>query len=98
MPAVSYALYADIRMRKSALFRQIGMFFLMPAALPMLLTLPVGIVFGKVYKIWGFLNLNAWQAMESALLIAFVVASVYLLYFMLTYRIAAGYVIRPGTD
>ncbi|MGM9625977.1 MAG: ABC transporter permease [Eubacteriales bacterium] len=96
--AVLYRLGADTRMRKSALFRQIGLFFLMPAALPMLLTLPVGIVFGKVYRIWGFLNLNAWQAMEYAFLIAFVVASVYLLYFMLTYRIAAGYVIRPGSE
>lgn len=91
--AVLYQLGADEKMQKSALFRQIGAFFLMPFALPFIMTVPLGVIFGKVYEIWGFVGLSGQKAMETAWLITFVVAGVYALYFLITYRIACDYVV-----
>ena len=96
--AVLYRLGADVRMQKSALFRQVGAFFLMPFAFPLLMTVPMGVIFGKVYEIWDFQGLSGQKAMETAALIALVVAGVYAMYFLITYDISCGHVICYGAE
>ena len=95
--AILYRLGADERTQKSALRRQIGAFFLAPFAFPLLMTVPMGLIFGKVYEIWDF-GLNGWRAMETAVLIALVVAGAYVLYFLITYFIACSHVICHGAE
>lgn len=90
--AILYRLGADEKMQKSALFRQTAAFFLMPFVFPFLMTIPIGVIFGKVYEIWDLNGLSSQQAMETALLISLLVAGIYALYFVLTYRIAWRYV------
>ena len=41
--AILYRLGVDTRMQKSAVRKQIGAFFLMPFAFPLLMTIPVGV-------------------------------------------------------
>lgn len=96
--AVLYRLGADVRMQKSALFRQIGAFFLMPFAFPLLMTVPMGMIFGKVYEIWDLQGLSGQKAMETAVLIALVIAGVYAMYFLITYYISCGHVICYGAE
>ena len=91
--AILYRLGADVKMQKAALRKQIGAFFLMPAILPLLMTVPIGLIFGKIYEIWGFAGLSGQRAMETAVLICLVMAGIYALYFFITYRIACDYVI-----
>ena len=64
--AILYRLGVDTRMQKSALRKQIGAFFLMPFALPFIMTVPVGLVFGEVYEIWNFSGLDGGHAMGAA--------------------------------
>lgn len=94
--AVLYQLGADEKMQRRALFRQIGAFFLMPFALPLLMTVPIGLVFGKTYEFWNFSGLSGQRAMETAALISLTIAGVYVLYFLITYRIACDHVICRG--
>ena len=94
--AVLYRLGADVRMQKSVLFRQTGAFFLMPFAFPLLMTIPIGVIFGKVYEIWNLPGLSGQKAMETAVLIALVIAGIYALYFVITYRIARSHVLCYG--
>lgn len=91
--AILYRLGADTRMQKAALRKQTGAFFLMPVAFQLLMTLPLGLIFGKVYEIWDFAGLSGRRAMETALLISLVMSGIYALYFFITYRIACDYVI-----
>lgn len=95
--AILYRLGADERTQKSALRKQIGAFFLAPFAFPLLMTVPMGLIFGKVYEIWDF-GLSGWRAMETAVLIALVVAGAYALYFLITYFISCGHVICRGAE
>ena len=90
---VLYRLGADERTRRSALFREIGVFFLMPFALPFLLTVPMGLLWGKAYEFWNFSGLGSQNAMATSLFIMLTVAAVYALYFAITYRIACDKVI-----
>ena len=92
--AILYRLGTDVKMQKAALRKQIGGFFLIPAILPLLMTVPVGLIFGKIYEIWGFSGLSGLGAMETAVLICLVMAGIYALYYFLTYRIACDYVIK----
>lgn len=94
--AVLYQLGADEKMQRRALFRQIGAFFLMPFALPLLMTVPIGLVFGKTYEFWNFSGLSGQRAMGTAALISLTIAGVYVLYFLITYRIACDHVICRG--
>ena len=91
--AILYRLGADVKMQKAALRKQIGGFFLMPAVLPLLMTIPVGLIFEKIYEVWGFADLSGHRAMATAVLISAVMAGAYALYFFVTYRIACDYVI-----
>lgn len=91
---ILYHLGADVRMCKAALRKQIGGFFLMPAILPLLMTVPVGLIFGKIYEIWGFAGLGSQSAMATADAISLVIAGIYALYFLITCRLACDYVIE----
>ena len=95
---VLYRLGADVKMQKAALFKQTGAFFLAPFALPLLMTVPFGMIFGEVYEIWDFAGLSSQKAMETALLISLVVAGVYVLYFFMTYCIACDHVVCYGAE
>ena len=96
--AILYRLGADERMQKSTLIRQTGAFFLTPFAFPLLMTVPVGVVFGKVYEIWNLTGLSGGRAMETAVLIALIIAGIYALYFVITYRIACSHVLCCGGE
>ena len=95
--AILYRLGVDEKAQKSALRRQIGAFFLAPFAFPLIMTVPMGLIFGKVYAIWDF-GLSGWRAMETAVLIALLMAGVYAMYFLITCRIACGHVICYGAE
>ena len=82
-------------MQKAALLRQTGAFFLMPFAFPLLMTAPLGALFAKVYEIWNFEGLSGQRAMQTAVVISLGVTGIYALYFLITYRIACGYVVCP---
>lgn len=96
--AILYRLGADEKMQRAALLRQTGAFFLMPFAFPLLITVPVGVIFGKVYELWNLTGLRGGKAMENALLIALVIAGIYALYFVITYRIACSHVLCSGGE
>ena len=96
--AILYRLGVDTRMQKSALRKQIGAFFLMPFAFPLLMTIPVGVIFGKVYEFWNLSGLRGEQAMGTAVIIAAAVSGIYVLYFVITYRIACDHVVCYGSD
>lgn len=89
---------ADVRMQKQALRRQLGAFFLMPFAFPLLMTVPLGALFARVYEIWNLPGLSGLQAVRTAVVIALAVAGIFGLYFIITYRIACDHVICPTVD
>ena len=62
------------------------------------MTVPMGVIFGKVYEIWDFAGLSGQNAMETAVLIALVFAGVYAMYFLITYFISCGHVICHGPE
>ena len=66
----------------------------MPFALPFRLTVPMGLLWGKVYEFWNFSGLGSQNAMATSLFIMLTVAAVYALYFAITYRIACDNVIN----
>ena len=96
--AILFRLGVDTRMQKSALRKQIGAFFLMPFAFPLLMTILVGVIFGKVYEIWNLSGLSGEKAMETAVMIAAAVTGIYVLYFIITYRIACDHVVCYGSE
>ncbi len=63
--AILYRLGADEKMQKSALLWQTGAFFLMPFAFPLLMTVPMGVIFGKVYEIWNLTGLSGGKATQT---------------------------------
>lgn len=85
---ILYCLGADVRIQRKTLLKQTAAFFLMPYVFPVLLTVPFGVIFGKVYEIWGLEGLSGHRAMETAVVIAAVISGIYVLYFFITYRIA----------
>ena len=86
--AILYRLGADVQTQRKTLLKQTAAFFLMPYVFPLLLTLPMGIIFGKVYEIWGFEGLIGYRAIETSLVITVIISGIYALYFFITYRIA----------
>ena len=94
--AILYRLGADARTQRSALRRQIGAFFLLPFAFPLLMTVPMGLIFARIYEIWDFAGLHGRKAMETAILISLAVAAAYALYFRITCSISSSHVICHG--
>lgn len=52
----------------------------------------------KIYEIWGFAEFSDQRAMETAVWIAFAIAGIYALYFVINYRIACSHVICYGGE
>lgn len=96
--AMIYRLGADVQMQKKTLRSQMFAFFLSPFLLPMIMTVPVGIIFGEIYEIWNFAGLSGQRAMGTAVLITGVIAGIYALYFFITYQIACDHVIVYGDE
>ena len=96
--AILFRLGVDTRMQKSTLRKQIGAFFLMPFAFPLLMTFPVGVIFGEVYEIWNLVGLSGGKAMETAVMISLAVSGIYALYFFITYRISCDHVVCYGSQ
>ena len=94
--AILYRLGADVQMQKKALRRQMFAFFLSPFLIPLIMTIPVGIIFGKIYEIWNFAGLSGQRAMGTAVLITGVIAGIYSLYFFITYQITCDHVLVYG--
>lgn len=90
---ILYRLGVDGGMQRRILRRQIGTFFLLPFAFSLAMTPPMGLVFGRVYRAWGFAGLDGVQAMETAILISAVIGLIYLLYYGITYRVACEHII-----
>lgn len=96
--AMLYRLGVNIPLQKKTLCRQMAAFFLSPFFFPMIMTVPVGIIFGEIYQIWNFVDLGGQQAMGTAVLITGVVTVIYALYFFITYRIACHHVVAYGAE
>ena len=96
--AILYRLGADEYMQKRTLFKQIVAFFMMPFIFPLLMAVPIGLIFKKIYEFWNLTGLRGQQAMETALIIAFGIAGIYSLYFVITYQIACSHVICRNGD
>lgn len=59
--AILYRLGADENMQKRSLFKQIGAFFMMPFIFPLLMAVPIGLIFGKIYEFWNLSGLSGQQ-------------------------------------
>lgn len=70
----------------------------MPFAFSLLMTIPVGVIFGKVYEIWNLSGLSGDKAMETAVIITAAISGIYALYFIITYRIACDHVVCHGSE
>lgn len=79
----------------SALFRQVGIFFLLPFVLPVLLSIPVGFVCVQMLHWVGYMEV-ASQVAGSCAIIAGALTAVYGLYFTATYLLAKGKVLADG--
>ena len=78
---------ADRRTRCRALLRQTFSFFLLPFALPLLLSIPTAIVCADIMNLSGYADL-ARQVPICTLAVAAVMILLYLLYFTATYLLA----------
>lgn len=78
---------------KHTLFRQIFSFFFLPFAVPLLLSIPTGIICGHIMKLGGYPAQTA-QVYIGTALIAMAMAALYILYFTATYEIARRYILR----
>lgn len=78
---------ADRRTRCRALLHQTFSFFLLPFALPLLLSIPTAIICADIMTLSGYANL-AGQVPICALAVAAVMILLYLLYFTATYLLA----------
>lgn len=66
------------------LFKQNVVFFFLPFVIPVLLSIPIGVIFGGIFKLAGFNSLYSTMICDS-LLIALIITVIYVLYFVATY-------------
>jgi predicted ABC-type transport system involved in lysophospholipase L1 biosynthesis, permease component len=90
---ILFKLGAESRECSRSLFRQIFSFFALPFVLPMLLSIPAGIVCSHIMIVNGFGN-EVLTVVLMALFVAIVITAAYLIYFTATYLIAKRNVIR----
>ena len=94
--AVSYT-HLDVykrqeKQRAKTLFWQIFIFFLLPFVFPAVFSLPVGIVCANIMRLAGY-SAQAAGVFANSIIIALIIAAIYLLYFAATYLIAKRCVI-----
>lgn len=90
---VLYRLGADKREQSRTLFRQTFSFFFLPFALPMLLSVPTGVICMRIMRGGGFLA-EASHVLSISAGIALAVTAIYVLYFTATYLVAKRSVIK----
>ncbi len=91
--AVLYCLGAGELEMGRALFWQTFCFFFLPFLLPVLLSIPTGVICGRIMTPGGSPGL-AGEVYFNAAAIALILSAIYALYFMATYLIARRSVIR----
>ena len=91
--AVLYCLGAGEREMDRALFWQTLCFFFLPFLLPVLLSIPTGVICGRIMTLGGSPGL-AGEVYFNAAAIALILSAIYALYFTATYLIARRSVIR----
>ena len=89
---ILFRLGATEREQSKTLFWQSFAFFFLPFALPMLLSIPSGIICSHIMQLNGFTP-QSGEVAWIAVWIAVVISMIYLLYFTATYRIARRNVI-----
>ena len=90
---ILFQLGADRRMQSRTLFRQTFSFFLLPFALPILLSVPTGFVCMKIMKLAGYTK-YADRTLFCAGAIMAVMIAIYLLYFAATFLLAKRNVVQ----
>lgn len=90
---ILYKLGASKSGRKRTLFAQTFVFFFLPFVLPLLMSIPVGIICAQVLTLAGFISAVGKTA-ASACAIAAVITAIYILYFSATYLLARRTVIK----
>ncbi len=91
---VLFRLGANKQEQNNTLFKQIFFFFFLPFALPILLSIPTGIICRKILAFSGFAQ-TALRIPIVTTVIALIITAVYALYFTATYLIAKRNVIKP---
>lgn len=81
------------REQSQALLRQTAGFFFQPLILPILSSVPMGWLFGRLLELHGFAGL-VHQMYLTTSLIALVITALYVLYFMAVYQIAKRSVVQ----
>jgi putative ABC transport system permease protein len=84
---ILFRLGAGEKEQGRTLFRQTFSFFFLPFAVPMLLSIPSGVICALIIKLAGFEE-QTGEVIATALLIAAVMTAIYVLYFYATYLIA----------
>ena len=90
--SILYRLGASEKQRVKTLFWQIFIFFLLPFVFPAVFSLPVGIVCANIMRLAGY-SAQAAGVFANSIIIAVIIAAIYLLYFAATYLIAKRCVI-----
>lgn len=90
---ILYQLGAGQKEQCKTLFRQIFIFFFLPFALPMLLSIPAAYICGHIIKMSGF-GEHISEVYINCITITTVLTIIYILYFMATYLIAKKNIIR----
>ena len=90
--SILYRLGASEKQRAKTLFWQIFIFFLLPFVFPAVFSLPVGIVCANIMRLAGY-SAQAAGVFANSIIIALIIAAIYLLYFAATYLIAKRCVI-----
>jgi len=88
-----YKLGASKREQARALFKQTFAFFFLPFALPILLSIPAGVICAQIMALNGLAGAVS-KTLISAGLIALVMSAIYVLYFTATYLLTKRTVIK----
>lgn len=90
---ILYRLGASKEEQSRTLLKQIFAFFFLPFALPMLLSIPSGLICAQIMRLGGYASV-ASEVLCVAGGIALVITAVYVLYFSATYLVAKRSVVR----
>lgn len=91
---ILFRLGADTREQSRALFNQTFSFFMLPFAVPLLISIPTAIICQHIMEM-ASMDVLVQQIPVIAAIIAAVMALVYLLYYAATYLIAKRVIINP---
>lgn len=90
---ILYRLGASKEEQSRTLLKQIFAFFFLPFALPMLLSIPSGLICAQIMRLGGYASVVS-EVLCVAGGIALVITAVYVLYFSATYLVAKRSVVR----